>query len=158
MIFSLFGVTRWSLFYGLARFLLNHFQNPAEEKLAQKIIAKVMGSSRFGSILRCLGDTHCLPFKNSYVWPYCSPWIPRMLSLFSFPKQCLHYGVLAFSRAGDCEPPARGSWTRKITKKHLVFRLFQKKRCWLSSCGLHLFVFRRMLELILLFLLEFAFG
>ena len=34
-----------------------------------------------------------------------------------FPKQCLHYGVLAFSRAGKGELPVRGSRTRKIIKK-----------------------------------------
>ena len=44
-----------------------------------------------------------------------------------FPKQCLHYGVLAFSRAGDPKAPARGSRTRKIIKKPLVFKLFQTK-------------------------------
>ena len=44
-----------------------------------------------------------------------------------FPKQCLHYGVLAFSRAGEGMPPARGSRTRKIIKKRTVFKLFQTK-------------------------------
>ena len=34
-----------------------------------------------------------------------------------FPKQCLHYGVLAFSRAGKGDLPVRGSRTRKIIKK-----------------------------------------
>ena len=50
---------------------------------------------------------------------------PQIVS--SFPKQCLHYGVLAFSRAGDCGPPGPGSRTRKIIKKPSVFKLFQKK-------------------------------
>ena len=71
-----------------------------------------------------------------------------------FPKQCLHYGVLAFSRAGEGQLPARGSRTRKIIKKPLVFKLFQKKWCWRSSFEVHLFDFRRMLRLILLFLLK----
>ena len=47
------------------------------------------------------------------------------LTLFS--KQCLHYGVLAFSRAGEGTLPWRGSRTRKIIKKPSVFKLFQKK-------------------------------
>ena len=51
-------------------------------------------------------------------------------------------------------PAARGSRTRKIIKKPFVFKLFQKKWCWRSSFGLHIFVFRRMLRLMLLFLLK----
>ena len=57
------------------------------------------------------------------------------------PPWCLHYGVLAFSRAGECGKPARGSWTRKIIKKPSVFKLFQKKWCWCSSFEVHLFIF-----------------
>ena len=72
----------------------------------------------------------------------------------SFPKQCLHYGVLAFSRAGEGPLPVRGSQTRKIIKKPTVFKLFQKKWCWRSSFGLHLFIFWRMLQLISLFWLQ----
>ena len=71
-----------------------------------------------------------------------------------FPKQCLHYGVLAFSRAGESTPPARGSRTRKIIKKPSVFKVFQKKWCWRLSFEVHLFIFGRMLRLILLFLLK----
>ena len=71
-----------------------------------------------------------------------------------FPKQCLHYGVLGFSRAGECLKPVRSSRTRKIIKKPSVFKLFQKKWCWRSSFGLHLFIFWRMLQLICLFLLR----
>ena len=58
-----------------------------------------------------------------------------------FHKQCLHYGVLAFSRAGLRFPAARGSRTRKIIKKPSVFKLFQKKWCWRSSFEVHLFIF-----------------
>ena len=71
-----------------------------------------------------------------------------------FPKQCLHYGVLAFSRAGEHNSPARGSRTRKIIKKPSVFKLFQTKWCWRSSFEFHLFVFWWMLQLILLFFIK----
>ena len=57
-------------------------------------------------------------------------------------------GLVNLSRPCGC------SRTRKIIKKAWVFKLFQKKWCWRSSFELHLFIFRWMLQLILLFLLQ----
>ena len=81
------------------------------------------------------------------------------LSTFQFfPKQCLHLGVLAELRAGRIYPPARASTATQNVEKNLQFLKIKKKRCWRSSSELGRSSFRRMLQLICLFLLQKSLG
>ena len=48
------------------------------------------------------------------------------IMLGSFPKQCLHYGVLAFSRAGKGERPAQVPGHAKLLKQPSVLSFYKK--------------------------------
>ena len=79
----------------------------------------------------------------------------QFCGIIYFPKQCLHYGVLAEHKGlvGVRRLPAQ----RETRKTHNFLReywLFQKKRSWRSSFEVPRFIFLWMLRLILLFLLK----
>ena len=75
-----------------------------------------------------------------------------------FRKQCLHSGVLAELRAGKILWPPRAPPDTQNIKKQGVFKHFQKKWCWRSSFEVPRGSFRRMLQLICLFLLQKSLG
>ena len=70
------------------------------------------------------------------------------------PNSACTMGFWRFQGLVNVVQPRAVPGHAKSWKKPWVFKLFQKRWCWRSSFGLHLFIFSRMLHLICLFWLQ----